>query len=457
MSAALNRLSADNVSNSHSGSHLGHLYIGIRSFHHQTRQVDDSDVDNVTDHGFRFHLDICENMKQNSTCLQIVDEFQTSDHWLSSSSEAVLIFCYCLAIVIGIIGNSFVCYIVIRFKHLQKPRNILILNLSICGIIMCVACMPFSLIRLTLKNWYFGDFMCRLSPTLQTLDVFVSTFTIVAIAIDRYSAIVCAQQDSNNRTIVYYVIALIWMTSLVLCIPMLTYHEVRTVFPERMNFHLFNICMEVWPSDVLRKSYSTFVMIIQYAAPLIIITVLHSKICRFLKYRITENPQTEFEVDRMIREIKRQRRNVLLLAAIAASFALAWLPLTVLNTLADYDYRLFLHRDYIHAYAYCLLAAMCSTCLNPVIYGWFNTNFRKAFMQVCCHQKTIENSPTELATIKNDSRGNGNQPFRFYSSLRLELGSLGPQQSKSFTSKSYSSPRQSLPRQNACRSPEEQD
>ena len=134
----------------------------------------------------------------------------------------------------------------------------------------------------------------QLSPTLQTLDVFVSTFTIVAIAIDRYSAIVCAQQDSNDRTIVYYVIALVWMMYMVLCIPILIYHEVRTVNLERMNFHLFNICMEVWPSDVLRKIYTTCVLIIQYAAPLIIIPFLHMKICTFLKNIISENP--EFEV-----------------------------------------------------------------------------------------------------------------------------------------------------------------
>ena len=119
-----------------------------------------------------------------SDCESIVSEYR-NDHWFSPPMEAMLIFFYSSVMLLGILGNSLVCYVVIKFKHLQQSRNILILNLAICGIIMCAAAMPFSLVRLTLKNWPLGDVMCRISPTLQTIDVFVSTFTIVAIAIDR--------------------------------------------------------------------------------------------------------------------------------------------------------------------------------------------------------------------------------------------------------------------------------
>ncbi|XP_060563132.1 neuropeptide Y receptor type 1-like [Ruditapes philippinarum] len=395
-----------------------------------------------------------------SNCRGIFKEFQSS-HWFSPTQEALLIAFYCMAIIVGILGNAIVVYIVLKFKHLHVPRNFLILNLSLCGIIMCLACMPFSLIRLTLKNWELGDFLCRLSPTLQTIDVFVSTFTIVAIAVDRYSAIVCASREASNRKLVYYSISLIWLSSIILCVPMMMFHEVQEVYPEGINVQLYKICMEVWPFDWMRKSYTTCVLLIQYAAPLAIISVLHGKICQFLQVRIKNNPRTDLEMARVLRDIKRQRKNMLLLTGIAVSFAVAWLPLTVLNTLADYDFRLFLNRNFNHAYAYCLLAAMCSACLNPIIYGWFNSNFRKAFLLVLCSIRHSVTDFTEMATIKNDSKGNSHQPYRFYSSLRLDSAdhvatcrSISSRSaSKSSSQHSIASSKSGISRNQACHSP----
>jgi len=425
------------------------LDVGIRSYKSEHEILPEAITDNSSSLPEMHERHLCSDSTFNITdCHGIVHEFQSKDHWFSSSTEALLITCYCVVILFGLVSNSVVCFIVLRFKHLQKPRNILILNLSVCGILMCVACMPFSLVRLTLKNWTLGEMLCRLSPTLQTVDVFVSTFTIVAIALDRYSAIVCAQRETANKSIVYYSIALIWLTSVLFCIPMFTFHEVQEVYPE-----LYNICLEVWPSDTLKKTYTTIVLVTQYVVPLVIISLLHGRICMFLKYRISENPITETEVKRMFREVKRHRRNMLLLTAIAASFAIAWLPLTILNTLADYDFRLFLNRNFNDAYAFCLLIAMCSACMNPIIYGWFNSNFRKAFLQIICWQKTVSVDPTEMATIKNDSKGNSNQPFRFYSSLNLDVAAkTRTPSSKTSRSGSVKCP---LARQVACMSPTE--
>ena len=361
------------------------------------------------------HETLCTNMSL-SDCKSIVSEYQ-NDHWFTPEMEALLIFFYCSVMILGIFGNSLVCFVVIRFKHLQQSRNILILNLAVCGIIMCIASMPFSLVRLTLKNWHLGDVMCRVSPTLQTINVFVSTFTIVAIAVDRYSAIVCATQDSVKSKIVYYWIVLMWLASIILCIPMLVFHEVHDAHSEVADMQLYKICMEVWPSEIWRKLYTTFVLLFQYIAPLSIISTLHGRICTFLRLRINLNPRTEREIQRVLREIKRHKRNMMLLTAIAISFALAWLPLTILNTLADYDYTLFMDRNFNQVYAYSLLVAMCSACLNPILYGWFNTNFRKAFLEVlCCRKKELGDS-LEMASIQKDSKGNTPQNLRFYSSL----------------------------------------
>ena len=160
--------------------------ISLRSLQLQSLHlVNEPTMDNIvkSDNLTNDNKVLCVNASL-SDCESIVSEYR-NDHWFSPPMEALLIFFYSSVMVLGILGNSLVCYVVIKFKHLQQSRNILILNLAICGIIMCAASMPFSLVRLTLKNWHLVDVMCRISPTLQTIDVFVSTFTIVAIAIDR--------------------------------------------------------------------------------------------------------------------------------------------------------------------------------------------------------------------------------------------------------------------------------
>ena len=43
-----------------------------------------------------------------------------------------------------------------------------------------------------LDDWPFGGFMCSIVPFTQSVSVFVSSYTMTAIAIDRYQATVCS-------------------------------------------------------------------------------------------------------------------------------------------------------------------------------------------------------------------------------------------------------------------------
>ena len=78
----------------------------------------------------------------------------------------------------------------------------------------------------------------------------------------------------------------------------------------------------------------------------------------------------------MFQEAKRHRKNSTLLMAIAVMFALCWFPLTLLNLLADFNYTIFMFKNFLMAFAVAHILAMISACLNPIMYGWFNSNFR---------------------------------------------------------------------------------
>lgn len=312
---------------------------------------------------------------------QLVREYSDNDHWFDSTTEVAIILSYSFVVVVGFALNSLICLAMIMTPKLRTRKNLFILNLAISDILMCIVCLPFTVVKLVLKNWPFGEVLCKIVPTIQMIDVFVGTATVTAIAVDRYKAIVFAKLHSSNKTQVQLILIVIWVVATVMSLPILIFQTVM-VAVVLDNQAEYTICMEVWSNYVFRAVYTTLIMTSQYILPMLVVITLHARICNKLRERIQENAVTDTELRRALREIKRHRKNTLLLTTIVMTFVITWLPLTVLNMAADFDYRIFLNKNFHLTYAIALLLAMTSACVNPVIYGWFNTNFRNTFLNI---------------------------------------------------------------------------
>ena len=166
---------------------------------------DNNDTDNLTSDlgaspGQASH-DYSSGLTADETLLlaRIAEEYQNQTYWFTTETVVALVISYCLVISLGLVGNILVVVVMLRRKDLRTSRNFYILNLSICDIFMCSVCMPFSLVKYTLKRWMLGAAMCRIVPALATIDVLVSTFTIIAIACDRYRSIVHASSEHSRH------------------------------------------------------------------------------------------------------------------------------------------------------------------------------------------------------------------------------------------------------------------
>ena len=139
---------------------------------------------------------------QKSTALrlfaEIVDKYQNEKYWFYTGIVVTLCIFYIIIMLGGFIGNTLVLLVILFRKKLHTWRNIYIINLSISGAIMCSVCMPFALVKYTLKQWSIGGFLCRLLPSLSTIDVFVSTFTLMAIAVDRHKSVTYATRSYSH-------------------------------------------------------------------------------------------------------------------------------------------------------------------------------------------------------------------------------------------------------------------
>ena len=64
-------------------------------------------------------------------------------------------------------------------------------------------------------------------------------------------------------------------------------------------------------------------------------------------------------------------------------FGVCWLPLNVINFLADINlFPIHCWEYYNFTFFIAHVAAMSSTCCNPFLYGWYNEAFQKEFVNM---------------------------------------------------------------------------
>ncbi|EEB10238.1 class A rhodopsin-like G-protein coupled receptor GPRnpy1, putative [Pediculus humanus corporis] len=289
-----------------------------------------------------------------------------------------LIVAYTFLILVGTFGNFLVVYVIITKPAMRTVRNLFILNLAISDLLLCLITMPLTLMEILTRYWPLGHngFICKMIGTFEAISIFVSTFSITAIALDRYQVIVYPMRDSLHHLGALIALGGIWLLSGVLASPMYFCRKLDIL--QDVNFTQIGLdglayCLEDWTIPHGRALYSIFVLIIQYVVPIVIVSVAYSRICKKLQYRYV----------RKSREDRRRKTNSLFIA-IALVYCISWLPLNLCNVV--YDAANPFGEDFhttIVVFAVCHMMGMSSACSNPFLYGWLNDNFRKEFKGEC--------------------------------------------------------------------------
>jgi len=320
---------------------------------------------------------------------QILDLY-LKNRRVSERTFYTLIVAYSILICVGVCGNLLVVWVVLRKPTMRTPRNLFILNLAVSDLLLCIVTMPLTLMEILTRYWPLGDnaFACKMIGTSQATSIFVSTFSITAIALDRYQLIVNPTRDSLQRVGAISSLVLIWIISIILAGPMYAYKKLdfpsnTTEIKEQFQLEILAYCIEDWPIEHGRGIYSGVCLLLQYVIPFLTVTIAYSQICKKLQYRqVAARSSTS---RRRSRDDRRRRTNSLLVA-IAVVYCISWLPLNVFNIIQDFQ-NLFGedHHTMMIVYAICHMTGMSSACSNPLLYGWLNENFRKEFKGKMMH------------------------------------------------------------------------
>ncbi|KAK2177673.1 hypothetical protein NP493_586g01025 [Ridgeia piscesae] len=161
----------------------------------------------------------------------------------TASTQVVLIVAFTLLIVFGATGNGLVCYVVAKNPHMRTPRNIFIINLAISDLTLCLFTQPFNLMKVSMSVWHLGDFMCKFVPMFSGTNVFVSTISITAIALDRFQVIVYPTKGNMKNYGTVVALVSIWVISLLMASPLLIFNVTHGVEPYP-GVILYRVCVE---------------------------------------------------------------------------------------------------------------------------------------------------------------------------------------------------------------------
>uniref|UniRef100_A0A4W4EYV3 Neuropeptide FF receptor 1 n=1 Tax=Electrophorus electricus TaxID=8005 RepID=A0A4W4EYV3_ELEEL len=314
---------------------------------------------------------------------------------------------YLFIFLLCMMGNGLVCLIVLGNRRMRTVTNLFILNLAVSDLLVGMFCIPTTLVDNLITGWPFTNTVCKMSGLVQGMSVSSSVFTLVAIAVDRFRCIVYPFQPKLTLTVAKVTIVMIWVLALVIMCPSavtLTVEQVRHHYMvHNLDYnHAYPLlsCFENWADPQMRKVYTTVLFAHIYLVPLTLITLMYGRIgVKLYTTSVTtgsEQPdggqpratppahQGAPQKNRPLFSSKKIKV-IKMLGLVALLFTLSWLPLWTLMLLTDYggldEPALDLLTSYVFPFAHWL--AFSNSSVNPIIYGYYNENFKRGFQAVC--------------------------------------------------------------------------
>ncbi|NXV81613.1 NK1R protein, partial [Atlantisia rogersi] len=278
---------------------------------------------------------------------------------------------YALIVVVSVVGNVVVMWIILAHKRMRTVTNYFLVNLAFAEASMSAFNTVVNFTYAVHNEWYYGLLYCKFHNFFPIAAVFASIYSMTAIALDRYMAIIHPLQPRLSATATKVVIGVIWLLAFLLAFPQ-GYYSVMEELPGRL------VCLVEWPehsTNTYGKTYHFCMTILIYFLPLLVIG------CAYTVVGITlwasEIPGDNS--DRYHEQVSAKRKIVKMMIIVVCTFALCWLPYHIYFTLQYFNPEWYFQKFIQQVYLAVMWLAMSSTMYNPIIYCCLNDRFRVGF------------------------------------------------------------------------------
>jgi hypothetical protein len=315
--------------------------------------------------------------------------------------DTCLLLLYTLTALLALIGNGLVYRISLRRRHnlyFQSATNlplsttcIFLLNLAFADGLSGLSILFQFLFcsKYFLEKFSFSSYLCVISKSIQILGYNASTLTICVIAFDRYRLVQNPLKQYYRRK-TYRAILSTWIISGLYSASCLVSMKVHTYFNSYQKLIgcqiLFPLTGRHFLSDHIRKIRVVCLIFLFYIIPLVLISILCILTMRIIARRSIVGVQ-QFQTFKQSRT-----RSIRLLMIILIVFALSHLPVhfmhlrdLIISLLNSSPVRSKQANKCNDSTMYLLFywLGISSCCHNPIIYSWFNRQFRSLTLNCC--------------------------------------------------------------------------
>ncbi|XP_054159891.1 tachykinin-like peptides receptor 86C [Oppia nitens] len=312
----------------------------------------------------------------NKTDTEINDStFQFEQGW---QMQLIWSFIFGSMILISILGNVIIISIIASHHSMRTVTNYFFLNLTIADLLSATLNATFNYIFMLSGDWPFGHIYCVVNNFMANLLVAVSVFTITAISVDRYIAIVYPLKPHITKRNAVTQILIVWLLAILVAMPCLVFGNTLTITYD--NNKSRTICLLEWPDGLSGQSKLDFIynitfLLMTYIVPVSTMAIAYSLMARVLwgSQEIGEGGANSSQ--RLL--IQSKQKVVRMLICVVSVFAICWLPYHS-YFLLTYQWPQLIVTQYIqHIYLAIYWLAMSNAMFDPIILLLMNKRFRR--------------------------------------------------------------------------------
>ena len=290
---------------------------------------------------------------------------------LSRSRVEVIMEVFTASVVntISIIANFVVILAIHKDRNLKTTTNAFIANLGVVDLVVSILLMPLWIVSLYRGRWIFGPVLCDLAAYFYYVLSNASLNTLSLIAVVRYLKVVKTQlytkvfsEEKNARILA----VLTWVVPLAFCSPPLYGWGEFSFYPSS--------AMCVLKRDFSNVGYLSFIIVCQ-PSPLIICACYYAIFRAVRKNRLQICSRKNRAACQNAQDAEAHLIHTAF--AIGCVILVCWSPSAI---------AFFLFASGVSGVEWLLMLStylvFITSTLNPVIYGFFNPQFKRAFQNM---------------------------------------------------------------------------
>ncbi|XP_040022240.1 chemerin-like receptor 1 isoform X1 [Gasterosteus aculeatus] len=326
-----------------------------------------------------YHLNTSDATGRNISLYEDDDEYDYKDEHaeLRQSLNIMSLIVYCLAFVLGVLGNGVVIWVT-GFKMKKTVNTVWFLNLAVADFLF-TAFLPLSVTYTALDfHWPFGKFMCKLNTTISFLNLYASVYILVVISVDRCVSVVWPVWAQNYRSVrkASFVSLGVWVVALILSTPYFIFRDTGPSYNDNDVINCFNnfaLSDDYENESVIQlrlfrhKAMTITRFLLGFVVPFTVIVSCYAVIIHHIRRNRTLASHS--------------RRSFKIIAAVITAFFLCWAPyhimvlIELVNHMEDHASEILGHVITIGVPIATSLAFL-NSCLNPLLYVFMGQDFK---------------------------------------------------------------------------------